>query len=37
MKNAMTVMDIYWTGLTCRSYGAEEKIGKLENIATKTI
>lgn len=30
-------MDMHWVGLTCRSDGAEEKIGKLENKATKAI
>lgn len=35
MKNAMSEMDIHWIGVTCRSYGAEEKMSKFENITTK--
>lgn len=32
MKNAMSEMYIHWIGVTCRSYGAKEKMSKFENI-----
>lgn len=33
----MSEIDVHWIALTCRSDGAEEKISKLEYIATITI